>query len=122
MDVGRFSVPSSDGGVKSGPIRYFFISAIASSLMAGVRSFASSRDTPCGVNAGGLVGNGCVGYGFSPGTFESVGTGRSSIGHTGTPVTRSNTNANPCLVTWTTASIRLPSTVIVTRLGGDGLS
>ena len=38
------------------------------------------------------------------------GTGRSSIGHTGAPVTRSKTNAKPCFVSCTTASMRRPST------------
>ena len=46
--------------------------------------------------AGGLVGNGCVGLAFSPG-MSLAGTARSSIGHTGCPVTRSNTYRNPCL-------------------------
>ena len=35
-------------------------------------------------NAGGLVGNGCVADVRSPGAVD-CGTGRSSIGHTGTP-------------------------------------
>ena len=63
--------------------------------------------TPCSVNAGGLVGNGCVGEVSSPGT-SLCGTGRSSIGQTGSPVTRSKTKAKPCLVSCTTASIFLP--------------
>ena len=46
--------------------------------------------TPCRSNAGGLVGNGCVGCVRSPGTVD-CGTGRSSIGHTGAPVRRSKT-------------------------------
>ena len=35
----------------------------------------------------GLVGNGCVGDSFSPGTFD-CGTGRISIGQIGSPVWR----------------------------------
>jgi len=58
---------------------------------------ASSSVTPCSVNAGGFVGNGCVGHACSPLT-SLAGTARSSIGHTGVPVTRSKTNAKPCLV------------------------
>ncbi len=37
-----------------------------------------------------MVGNGCVGQLFSPG-IPLIGTGRSSIGQIGSPVTRSNT-------------------------------
>src|SRR5215510_4821700 len=71
--------------------------------------------------AGGLVGNGCVGDVFSPGTSD-CGTGRSSIGHTGCPVTRSKTNTNVCFVGWTTALIFLPLTVTSARNGGDPMS
>src|SRR5262245_7123109 len=88
---GRCSVPRNDGSVKIGPSLYLLISAIASALIAGVRSVASSSEIPCGANAGGFVGNGCVGYGTSPGISELVSTGRSSIGQTGVPVTRSKT-------------------------------
>ena len=42
------------------------------------------------LEGGGFVGNGCVGDVCSPGTVD-CGTGRSSIGHTGLPVARSNT-------------------------------
>ena len=37
-------------------MRYFSISFRANTLISGVRSLASSGRTPCGVNAGGLVG------------------------------------------------------------------
>ena len=47
--------------------------------------------TPWKSNGAGLVGKGCVGDGTSPGMLVSVGTGRSSIGQIGSPVTRSNT-------------------------------
>ncbi len=57
---------------------------------------------PCGEIGAGLVGNGCVGHACSPST-SLAGAGRSSIGQTGAPVTRSNTNTNPCFVSWTTA-------------------
>jgi hypothetical protein len=40
----------------------------------------SSTVTPCRSKAAGLVGNGCVGDGRSPGTSEG-GTRRSSMGH-----------------------------------------
>ena len=58
---GRCRVPRSAGGVNSGPIRKRPISSRAMALISGVRSLASSSETPCPANAGGLVGNGCVG-------------------------------------------------------------
>jgi hypothetical protein len=57
----------------------------------------------------------------SPGTSDG-GTGRSSIGQIGLPVTRSNANRNPCLVTWATALIRWPLTVMSSRFGAAGRS
>jgi hypothetical protein len=77
--------------------------------------------TPCSENAGGFDGTGCVGHACSPG-MSLDGTGRSSIGHTGAPVSRSNTNAQPCFVSCTTASMRFPATVIVARIGAAGRS
>ena len=62
-------------------------------------------------NAGGLVTCGCVGEVRSPGT-SVCGTGFSTMGHTGLPVTRSNTYTQFCFVICPTASIFLPSTVI----------
>lgn len=56
----------------------------------------------CGLSCKGLVGEAC-----SPGT-SLVGTGRSSIGNNGLPVTRSNTNIMPCFEPCATASIILP--------------
>ena len=88
----------------------------AAARSSGVKSIRSSTVTPCRSNGGGLVGNGCVGDVCSPGVFD-CGTGRSSIGHTGCPVTRSKTNANACFVSWTTALIRRPSTVMSARIG-----
>src|SRR4249919_3512954 len=86
--AGRISVargPShllTTGGVKIGPILYFDTNSSAWALSSGVKSIRSSTDTPCRSNAGGFVGNGCVGAYHSPGT-SPFGTGRSSIGHTG---------------------------------------
>src|SRR5882672_12288653 len=45
--------------------------------------FRSSTVNFCRAKGGGLVGNGCVGQTCSPGTSVLVGTGRSSIGQTG---------------------------------------
>ena len=50
----------------------------------------SSIVIACLTNGGGLVGKGCVGQLCSPG-ISLFGTGRSSIGHIGSPVTRSKT-------------------------------
>ena len=47
--------------------------------------------TPWYSNGGGFVGNGCVGDSASPSRSVSVSTGRSSMGQTGSPVTRSKT-------------------------------
>ena len=81
---------TTDGGVKIGPYLYFFRISIASARSSGVKSIRSSIVTPCRSNAGGFVGNGCVGDAFSPGTVDGA-VGRSSIGHTGSPVARSRT-------------------------------
>ena len=81
----------------------------------------SASVTPWRSNAGGLVGNGCVGEVFSPGTFD-CGTGRSSIGHTGLPLVRSSTNRNPFLFGCITALILRPSTVMSPSIAGPTLS
>src|SRR5947208_14889818 len=78
------------GGVNIGPILYFFASSTASARSAGVKSIKSSIATPVRSYGGGFVGNGCVGEYHSPGT-SPCGTGRSSIGQIGWPVTRSKT-------------------------------
>jgi hypothetical protein len=76
------------------PVRNFRICSWAIALIRGEAVRILERDALI-VKAGGRAGNGCVGYGFSPGTLLSVGTGRSSIGRTGLPVTRSNTCVKP---------------------------
>ena len=48
-------------------------------------------EVPWYSNAAGLVGKGCVGDMTSPSRSVSVATGSSSMGHTGSPVTRSKT-------------------------------
>ena len=63
----------------------------------------SSAVNDCVANGGGVVGNGCVGHACSPGT-SLAGTGRSSIGQIGSPVTRSNTYRNPVLLACATTS------------------
>ena len=49
------------------------------------------------VSAGGAVGKGWVGEGCSPGT-ASCGTGFSTIGKMGAPLSRSKVNRKPVLV------------------------
>ena len=94
--LGTNSVPSLSpdprvmGGVKTGPKRYCWTMRRASASSSGVRSMISSSSNPCRSNGGGLVGNGWVGERVSPGT-SLAGTGRSSMGQTGSPVTRSKT-------------------------------
>ena len=55
------------------------------------------------MNGAGLVGKGCVGQDCSPG-ISLFGTGRSSIGQSGCPVTRSRTYRKPVLPACATAS------------------
>ena len=69
----------------------------------------------------GFKGNGCVGQACSPGTSEA-GTGLSSIGNKGSPVSRFSTYRNPTFDICATASIFFPSLSMVTRLGGAGKS
>ena len=71
-------------------MRYFSISLSASARSSGVKSIRSSTASPCRSYAAGLVGKGCVREYFSPGV-SPCGTGRSSIGQIGWPVTRSKT-------------------------------
>ena len=87
-----------------------------------MKSARSSIATPWLSNGAGRVGNGWVGQGTSPAMSVSVGTGRSSIGQTGSPVTRSKTNVNPCFVICATALIGRPSTVMSIRFGAAGRS
>src|SRR5688572_23777986 len=86
---GRAIVPSSEGGVNSGPVRKPWIAFSAIARISGVKSARSFAFEPWYSNGAGFDGIGCVGDAFSPGTSDG-GTGFSSIGHTGLPVTRSN--------------------------------
>src|SRR5215218_2542879 len=76
----------------------------------------SSLVNICFEKGGGAVGNGCVGQLCSPG-ISLLGTGRSSIGQIGAPVTRSNTNRKPILPASATTSIVFPSFLIVVSCG-----
>ena len=79
------------GGVKSGPSRKSATASTAIWRISGVKSTRSSMVTPWYSKGGGFVGNGWVGDSTSPSRSVSVSTGRSSIGQTGSPVTRSKT-------------------------------
>src|SRR5689334_18915898 len=80
------------GGVKSPSLRIAAIRFFHAARSSGVRiyGFTSSAVIFCRAKGGGAVGNGCVGHASSPG-IRLLGTGRSSMGHSGLPVTRSNT-------------------------------
>ena len=120
--LGRCMVPLRLCGVNSGPSRKPSTASIASWRISGVKSARSSMVAPWYSNAAGRVGKGWVGHTSSPGMSVSVGTGRSSMGHTGSPVTRSNTYRNPCLLTWASALMGRPSTSMSTRFGAAGKS
>ena len=62
----------------------------AAASSAGRCGLMSSTVNVCLMYAAGLVGTGCVGQLCSP-SMSLFGTGRSSIGQIGSPVTRSNT-------------------------------
>src|SRR5215218_2410945 len=89
---GMETVSLNDGGVKSPSLRAFAMRVFHVSRSSGVRMYGlmSSAVSFCGANGGGAVGNGWVGDAASPG-ISLVGTRRSSMGHIGCPVTRSNT-------------------------------
>jgi hypothetical protein len=65
--------------------------ARACSRSSGVMSIRSSSRTPWISTGAGFVGKGWVAAAFSPGTVDG-GAGRSSIGQSGVPVTRSKAN------------------------------
>ena len=101
-------VPRSLGGVKSGPKSCALTISRASALRDGVKSMRSSGRKPCRSKGLGQEGMGCVEALCSPGMVDG-GTGVSTMGHIGVPVTRSKTYANACLVTCTTIRCSVPS-------------
>src|SRR3954470_21623009 len=86
------TVSFNDGGVKSPSFRAFVIRAfhVARSSAVRMNGLISSAVSFCGARGGGTVGNGWVGHACSPG-ISLDGPRRSSIGHMGSPVTRSKT-------------------------------
>ena len=85
-----------------------------------MKSIRSSADTPWRSNGSGFVGNGCVGLVRSFGTVD-CGTGRSSIGQMGWPVSRFSTNRNACLVGCASALIRRPFWTTSNSTGAHGV-
>ena len=81
--------PRIDGGVYICPSTNGAAISRASARSSGVKSTRVSTEMPCTSNGAGRVGNGWVGETHSPGVSEP-GAGRSTMGHTGSPVTRSN--------------------------------
>jgi hypothetical protein len=92
------TVSINAGGVNGPSLRAFAIRPSIVSYCSGDSSQGLTSSTPNVIfaNGGGLVGKGCVGHACSPGT-SLFGTGRSSIGHSGSPVTRLNTYRKPVL-------------------------
>src|SRR4051812_35698204 len=84
------------GGVKATRPSYERNRDKASARASGEISVTSASERDWRQNGGGLVGKGCVAAACSPGTFEG-GTGRSSIGKTGLPVSRSKRKTKPVL-------------------------
>src|SRR5687767_6567863 len=77
MPLPMYAVPSQPvdsarlGGLNIGPNLYRSVSFIACACNSGVKSIRSSGTLICcRAYAGGLVGNGCVGDVFSPGTVD----------------------------------------------------
>ena len=80
-------------GVKGPSLRALAMRSRNCARCSSVRMYGlrSATVNDCRENGSGFVGNGCVGDRYWPGTVVFCGTGRSSIGQIGLPVTRSNT-------------------------------
>ena len=86
-------------------------------ILSEKNGFNVSLVTSCRVKLGN-DGIGCVGQAFSPG-ISLAGKGFSSIGNTGSPVSRLKTKTKPCLVATATASIFFPSRFTVNNCGAE---
>ena len=86
------TVSMNAGGVNGPSFRALATRSFIVSYCSGDSShgFTSSTVKSIFANGGGAVGNGCVGHACSPGT-SLLGTGFSSIGQSGSPVTRLKT-------------------------------
>src|ERR1039457_5929488 len=117
---GICTLPRKLGGVNNPSLRALRIMSRKRARSAALRyGLRSSTVNFWRENGGGFTGNGCVGDVFSSGTSEA-GTGRSSTGQSGFPVSRSNTQTKPCLVTCATTSVFLPAWRKGNRFGGVG--
>ena len=72
-------------------------------------------------SGGGLSGNGCVGHACSPGTVL-LGTGRSSMPKSGSPVTRLKMKSNVIFVITATAGMVWPLRRTSMSVGAAGRS
>src|SRR5688572_19267796 len=99
-------VSRSDGGVNKPSLRIFGNRCFQSANCSFDKSHGlmSSIVNVCRPNGGTTVGNGCVGHDCSPG-MSVCGTGRSSIGQMGAPVTRLKTYRKPVLAAIATMSM-----------------
>src|SRR5215216_2520630 len=113
---GYWMVPPRLEGVKMPSLRWRSISFRHCLRSQGLSPQASSLLSVVGANGCGFVGKGCVGQLWSPGTSD-WGTGRSSIGKIGSPVSRLRRKRKPILVACATAGMSLPSLRTVIRLG-----
>ena len=115
-------VPRMLGGVNRPSLRLARIfSRSAAWSASGSSGLMSSTVKLCRANGSGQVGNGCVGLACSPGTSEA-GTGRSSIGQIGSPVSRFSTKRNACFVGCASALIVRPPLRMSNRIGALGRS
>ena len=86
-------------------------------LSRGVKPQASSTEMPSWCKGTGFTGKGWVGDRYSPSTAPVWGTGRSSTGKSGSPVSRSSIKVIPILVVCTTAARVSPSIVTSNSVG-----
>ena len=121
MLPGTVSVPWRLGGVKIPSLRNCAMVLRHASRSWGVGPQASAAESVCAASGGGASGNGCVGEVTSPGT-SLCGTGRSSTGNTGLPVSRFSTYSMPDLLPWITTGTSWPLWRRVASRGGEALS
>ena len=121
---GMWITSSNPIGVKGPSLRALRMRCRNCSRSSGVRMYGlrSSAVNFCRENGGGAVGMAASGTVSSPGTVVFCGTGRSSIGQIGVPVTRSNTYRYPVLLAIATTSIARPFWRMVVSCGAELLS
>src|SRR5882757_10780248 len=99
---GKTAAPRRLGGVNMPSARSDLILSWHHFRSSGVAPQASLAETPSGTRE--MVENGCVGEASSPG-ISDFGTGRSSTGSRGAPVSRLSTKTCPIFVLTTTAGV-----------------